>query len=444
MGDAGTASDAGTDGGVAPPPDAGADAGAPDSGGAGDAGLDGGGPDAGPRSLPTFVGIGERCKLISNRNLDDPTPNQTHARFNLRGTDLGVPVVHGTDLYFFFGDTAGAQVIWPLGPESLPDAVGYSGVPYPSVAQNPDLLCSNLKFLVTGGKSGTAQADWAGGHMTPPAGVPIAQFIQNPAGVRGANAFPNLPGDFEVPSGAFSHDGSMFVFYTIINHNPFEMRGSYLARWGAPSTTGQPNYQVLHHVDQRFNANGPMRGDFINIAAVVHEGFLYAYGTGEYRKSPVHLARKPLSAVATAGGFERYDAAARTWVAANTAGTTPIVTYPNIGELSVRYFPRVDRWVMIDQELTEIAVRFAEKPEGPWSAPKSIASMVDPVFRSTYCCVNNDCSGLRLMNCDRAGFYAPYLLPDELVHGDGSWSVTFLMSTWDPYNVALMRATFRG
>ena len=46
--------------------------------------------------------------------------------------------------------------------------------------------------------------------------------------------------------------------------------------------------------------------------------------------------------------------------------------------------------------------------------------------------------------CDHAGFYGTYLLPDVMVNADGSFSIAFMMSTWDPYNVDIMRATFAG
>src|SRR6185503_7992062 len=113
---------------------------------------------------------------------------------------------------------------------------------------------------------------------SPPPGHELAEFIHNPAGPRGENLFPYLPGDFEVPSGAFSYGGSIYVFYTIINQEPFEMRGSYLARWAAPSTTGLPSYDILYHVDERFDASGPLGGDFINIAALVDGDYVYVYG----------------------------------------------------------------------------------------------------------------------------------------------------------------------
>jgi hypothetical protein len=35
------------------------------------------------------------------------------------------------------------------------------------------------------------------------------------------------------------------------------------------------------------------------------------------------------------------------------------------------------------------------------------------------------------------------MLPDVVENPDGSFSISFLMSTWIPYNVALMTATFR-
>lgn len=400
-------------------------------------------PD-GPLPTPVFESLVERCKLISNRNIDDPTPNNTHFRANLRGTDLGIPVHHGTDLFVFFGDTAGAQTIWPLGVESLPDAVGYSAVPYADVAQDPSLLCTNFRFLLTGGKTGNVEGDFAGASMQPPPGHAIGEYIHNPAGPHGQNMFPNLPGDFEVPSGAFSHGGSIYVFYTIINQNPFEMRGSYLAKWDNPSTSGKPDYHILYHVDERFDANGPLRGDFINIAALVVDEYVYLYGTGPYRASPVHLARKLLANLGTEGGFESYDAATKNWVAAN-APAAPIVATPNIGELSVQYYPSIGRYVMLDQEVNignRIAARFAEKPEGPWSEGVTVATMSDPAFALKYCCVNNDCLGERLFNCDRAGFYGTYLLPDLSLKPDGTFALTFFMSTWDPYNVALMTATF--
>jgi len=333
--------------------------------------------------------------------------------------------------------------------------VGYASVTRAAVAADPSALCTKLRFLGGPPASGIGHAldnrierDFAGVSMTPPAGHALAEYIHNPAGARGANAFPNLPGDFEVPSGAFSRDGSIYVFYTtVVSPSTVEMKGSYLARWATPSTSGAPSYDILYGVDERFDAAGAMRGDFINIAPVVHGDFVYVFGTGEYRKSAVHLARKPLATLAQAGGFERFDALTKKWLPSNSAGAAPVVASAGIGEISVQYFPAINRFAMLDQEIVagnnQVLGRFATSLEGPWSDPVSVASLSDPAFRKQYCCVNLDCAGERLINCDRAGFYGAYLLPDVTTNPDRSFAIHFVISTWDPYNVALMSATFR-
>ncbi len=104
--------------------------------------------------------------------------------------------------------------------------------------------------------------------------------------------------------------------------------------------------------------------------------------------------------------------------------------------------------MMLDQEQSpstnRVVAHFAERVEGPWSDGVVVHDMGDPAFRAAYCCATTDaCPGEELFHCDRAGFYATYLLPDPILHDDGSFSVAYTMSTWDPYDVAVMEATFR-
>lgn len=402
---------------------------------------------AGPSALPSFKSLRQRCKLVSDRNLDDPTDNETHRRVNLRGTDLGIPIAHDNQLYFFFGDTAGSRGIWPLGPESLPDSVGFAS--YDAVKSNPDTLCNDLRFLSIATNQGGIERDFAPAAMTPPVGHSINEFIHNPSGPRGGNAFPTLPGDFEVPSGGFSHNGSIYLFYTTVDSpSVVEMKGSYLARWNSPSTDARPNYDILYAVDQRFDGNGPLRGDFINIAPLVVGDFVYLYGTGKYRQSDIHLARKRLDSLGEAGGYERFDATSGTWRPGNDASAKAVARTNGVGELSVRFFPNIRRYVMMDQEVApnnnRLVARFASAPEGPWSAPVQIASMSDQGFRNEYCCRSeSECIGRQMIFCPKAGFYGSYMLPDATENGDGSFTIDFTLSTWNPYNVALMSATFK-
>ena len=392
--------------------------------------------DAPPRKPVVLASTRQLCKLLSNRNTSDPTANDVQHRANVLGADLGIPVVHGTTFYLLFGDTIGYAGIW--GNESHPDAVGYGTATSAAILADPSLLCSGLRVLTLPPESSigptvdpTVVADFAGVAMTAPAGHDIGEYIKNPAG----GTFTNLPGDFEVPSGAFVHDGSIYVYYTtVVGPTDITMKGSYLARWAAPSTATIPAYDIFYAVDQRFDAMGPLGGHFINIAAAAHGEYVYLFGTGEFRASPVHLARQRLDALAT-HAIER-------------VGDGPIIDTPGHGETSVQYFAAVDRWMFLAEELTassnRIVARFADRPEGPWSDAIVVHDMADPGFLATYCCAQiDDCQGEQFFHCDRTGFYGAYLLPDVRVHADGTFTATYTLSSFDPYNVALFSATFR-
>ncbi len=404
------------------------------------------------RPIPVLDESGQLCKLLSNLNTSDPTANDVQHKANILGADLGIPVVHGSNLFIMFGDTIGYAGIWPPN-ESHPDSVAYGLDSAAAIAANPSLLCSRLRLLtlppgssIGPGIDSSVVADFAGVSMTAPTGHTLSEYIHFPAGPRAGPGFANLPGDFEVPSGAFSAGSSVYIFYTTVESpSDITMKGSYLARWNNPSTTGTPSYDILYAVDQRFDATGRLGGHFINIAAEPKGGYVYMFGTGDYRHSAVYLARAPI-AMLDVGTFEVFDAASASWMPAGSA-QTPIITPEGFGETSVRYFASIDRWMFLAEELlpgsNRIVARFADAPEGPWSEPITVHDMGDAQFRADHCCVpENSCTGVQFMNCARTGFYGTYLVPDVIQHADGSFSVTYTMSSFDPYNVALFSATF--
>ncbi len=407
-------------------------------------------PDA-PRPLPVVQQSTELCKLLNNLNVSDPTPNDVQFRSNVLGADLGISIENADQLYVFFGDTIGFAGIWGDG-QSHPDAVGYAMDPADMVAAHPELLCDRLGIVSLPPASSIGptidarvQADFAAGSMVAPAGHALGEYIHNPAG-SGSSRFTNLPGDFEVPSGGFSYAGSIYLFYTtVVSTSDVTMAGSYLARWDAPSASAIPSYQILYAVDERLDDHGPLYGDFINISAAAAGDYIYLFGTGAYRASPIHLARKPLASLATPGGFELFDAATGTWSAARGA---PIITAAGYGETSTRYFANLDRWMFLAEEevggANRIVARFADAPQGPWSDAIAIHDMADAAFRAIYCCApDNNCAGAEMMNCDRTGFYGTYLLP-AATDVAGGFAVTYTMSSFDPYNVALFQTSFAG
>ncbi len=386
------------------------------------------------------------CKLINEQHPSDPTANLTHTRANVLGTDLGIPLEHDGNVWIFFGDTVGYKGIWPFG-ESHPDAVGH--VAASALVADPSAACDELRFLrLSPGDSlgpsldPAVEADFASAHMAPPAGHDIGEFIKNPSG---DGSFKNLPGDFEVPSGALSHGADIYLFYTTVESpTNITMKASYLAKWSSPSTSGAPNYQILYGVDQRFDARGPLGGDFINIAATTDGTYAYLYGTGDYRASAVHLARKPLADLEAPGGFEVYDAASSTWFAAPHANA-PIIDVPGFGETSVQCSATMGRCMFLAEDSfagNRIVARFAATPEGPWSESVVVHDMSNPAFLAAHCCQQeNQCVGDQLFNCGKAGFYGTYLFP-HVAGTPSDFTVTYTMSTWDPYNVALFSARF--
>lgn len=378
-------------------------------------------PDAAPRALPMLEAASEICKLFSNANPSDPTANLTQYHANVRGADLGIPVVVGDRLYMLFGDTMGFAGIWGPG-ESHPDAVGYGLDP-----AHPATLCDGLHLLTLPPEASIGptvdsrvEADFAGAAMTAPPGHVLGEYIHYPAG-----GYANLPGDFEVPSGGFAIGDSLYALYTTVaGPGDVTMIGSYLARWDAPGTSGIPAYQIVGALADP---------DFINVAAVVAGDSVWLFGTGTFRTSPVHVARLPIAALATPAALERVDA--------------PIIAAPGYGETSVRYFAAIDRWMFLAEEqiggANRIVARFADAPTGPWSDAIAIHDMADPAFHAHYCCAIDDaCAGDEFMNCDHTGFYAAYLFPDVELGDGGRFTITYTLSSFDPYNVALFHATF--
>src|SRR5439155_21857902 len=163
---------------------------------------------------------------------------------NIRGTDLGIPLVTGTDLHVFFGDTMGYEGIWKPGED--PDSV--ARISASAVANDSTTLCRNLDFYSVPGASVAAgiESDFAAAWMTPPDGESLGSYIsQSPPG------FANIPGTFEVPSGALSHGGAAYIFYAgrVTFAGGAHATQSYLARWDSPGATTGPAYRILHEID---------------------------------------------------------------------------------------------------------------------------------------------------------------------------------------------------
>lgn len=400
---------------------------------------------------PTLIGREYLCKLISREQLEDPTENHTQTRFNLTGTDLGVPVVADDVLYLLFGDTIGYREIWPIGED--PDSLAW--IPLATVRADPTSVCRELEFLVTPDVPSVAAdvdlailRDFAGVFMQPPAGEAIETYVRQPAG-----PFSNMPGTFEVPGGALAVDGVVYVAYAgAVELQPrTRATRSYLARWDGRGE-GVPAYQIVRTIDAL--VDGALAGHFIQVAPVLQGETVYLFGTGDYRRSGVYLARVPVAGLTSGAGTEVFDAATNAWAAGPAVEAAPLFEGDGVGELGVQWIAEAGVYaLMYQRELHDgdaivdnrVVLRVASAPEGPWSEALTIVDMADPQFALQHCC-GVTCVGDQILHCEKAGLYATYLLPaiTTTVEADGlTLTLPFLASTWDPYNVALFAATVR-
>ena len=184
--------------------------------------------------------------------------------------------------------------------------------------------------------------------------------------------------------------------------------------------------------------------------------YVYAFGTPAGRTGSAFLSRVPEGAMTDLAQYEYWDG--DTWVRDNPAVAAPIIgdspnsaglfgfvrdvannpkffggwfaglvgakTGGNVSEMSVQYNEYLDKYVvMYGNGQNNVILRTAETPEGPWSAPVTVATSLQ-----------------------YPGLYAPLIHPlsgtgeltDELGDPDLS-NLYWNMSLWGNYNVVLMQ-----
>ncbi|MAQ14987.1 MAG: hypothetical protein CMN30_09370 [Sandaracinus sp.] len=395
------------------------------------------------------------CKLISGDESDRQSANRTHTRFNLRGTDLGTPAIVGDDLALFFGDTHGWQGIWAIGED--PDSI--ARVPLAAARSDLSTLCHQLQFLVTNDEPSVAAdtdptvlRDFDGAYLTAPPGQSIRDYIDRPVPFFETSTG-SFAGSFEVPAGALGRGDQAFVFWATRpgTREIGPMRLSFVARWDGGHRAAQ---QILYPLDD-LDRDRSLGGHFLQVSPVEHEGYVYLFGTGEYRRDGVHVARKPSSTMETAGSIELFDPRTGAWVEPSSMDADARASIPavfeedvrGIGELGVQYVADPGIFVMMFQQLSDssagnhMVLAVAQEPQGPWFSTRVI-TMHDPAFQAEHCCLGDTCPGNRILHCDRAGLYAIYPLPliEVSRSSDGVLlDVPFTASTWQPYNVVLFR-----
>jgi hypothetical protein len=366
------------------------------------------------------------CQLTGEFDLERQqfTLNRTESRVGLAGTDLGVSFEHNGRLYFLFGDT------WPT------EGAGYNSYR----PRDGDSIASTLD--------------------TNPEDCIDLQFVTAPDGWYLSPQVPGISlGNFEVPIAGFSANGKMYVFFST-DHSEQQVMG----RTVLASLSDDEARSPFHYV---YEAS---RDKFINISPVIVNNAdipglpdrqgqgLLMWGSGRYRQSDPYLAYVPLSTVEDKQTW-RYFAGMEAgslqpvW-STKESDAMPLFVQPCIGELSVAWNSFLQKWLMLYNcdSPRGINFRVADQPWGPWSPP---AVLFDPWADGGYCHFMHadscECDSVydSMFDSDRprqwewGGEYGPYQIPRYTTGDATSTTIYYTMSTWNPYQVVLMKSTLR-
>ncbi|WP_166351993.1 DUF4185 domain-containing protein [Phytoactinopolyspora limicola] len=193
-------------------------------------------------------------------------------------------------------------------------------------------------------------------------------------------------------------------------------------QWGPPGEW-DTNYAAIAYSDDNgenwVTAGGPQwdnptgNNPFQMGAFVRHGGYVYLFATPNGRNDDAYVARVSENSVLTKSAYTYWNGSA--WVSGADTQAVPVIDGP-VAELSVRYDPERQKWITVYMRGTDIVLRSADTPTGPWSSPQVVVSDAD--YPGPY-----------------GGFIHPWSSGDDLY---------FALSQWNPYNVYLMRVTLDG
>jgi hypothetical protein len=438
-----------------------------------------GGPFSAEEAPPLRLigGVEKVCQLTGETDWQTgrPTAAKTLSNFGLDATDLGYPIEHMGKLILMFGDS------WP--PRRLAKAIDDSfpgdavGVVSRREAPSDDGKCLELEIQDEPG--------------------PAKLFA--PATVTGPHQVHQ--GFFNVPSGGISVGGRLYAFFWTDHCSlPQPLDASPEDPLARPAANGEcPESEALNSIGKSVMAQSEDDARTFSHVTAMPPGFVYAIavdtelepGLPDEQRSPIFIfgapryrASVPYLAEATPETFSdpkswRYFigrdvdgrpkwAPYQEWAVAGSAadpapsgwrppGTPEIFSDDSgseacVGELSITFNRPLGSWLMLYNCRGEIEARVAPAPWGPWSAPTGIIRPADGV-ECRFLMSPGGCGDRRDFwtggqngRFVGGGFYAPFVLDRYTEPGPGpsrSAVIYWLVSTWNPYEVSVMRTTLQ-
>ncbi|KPJ56223.1 MAG: hypothetical protein AMJ42_05580, partial [Deltaproteobacteria bacterium DG_8] len=367
-------------------------------------------------------------------NFNQPTINLTDTRYGVVGTDLGSSFKHDGKIYFLFGDTYPSTII-PR-PEAA-DSIAYTEETYPN-------NCLNLTFN-TG----------IDGKFDPPT-VLFPGFDQ---------------GGCSVPVEGLSYNGDMYVYFITGDLCDDHLGECYLAK----SLNDGHTFLLLYKlsVDYKFlkvqvevveNSDDIQYNGIRQLLPtnVQNQPVLFIWGSGKHREGNPYLAYMPLEDIENKSEIRYYtgtDASGIPQWSTSGSEAVPLFTHPCVGDPSVSWNPFLKKWLMLYtcSDPRGVNFRVADYPWGTWSETQVLFDANEdnglcyfmhkydcPDAGSgcdqNYDCLQEDKNGNRC--CRGGGAYGPYVISDFSEGLEGIYTtIYFTLSTWNPYQVMLMKST---
>jgi hypothetical protein len=420
-----------------------------------------------PAEAITFRGRSEKvCQLTGDKDRERHTSTTSlTSRFGLETVDLGFPVEGGRQLSFLFGDASSFKHETNL--EAPPDdAFGWTG---DTLAPTPD-QCIHLEL-----------------NSSPSSLLPGARALVPPV------VSPPIPqGLFNVPSSGFWTPQGLYGIFWTDHYNPTSNPSDKHDPAANPigravltrSTDNGRTFQQLERgrIPRPFVYTASVNTDQLSDLPAEQRVGVLVFGVPCYRQSTPYLASVPTSQVDDVSNwryFQGTTGGAPTWgdnpIAATPvfdSGTDKLHGSPEciwtnqkppetgcIREFSVGWISGIQRWVMLygcDAERGSdlepgVRLRVAKTPWGPWSDPSTIFSRDNEVGDHGTCHFMHRsgspaCDDLGGDHGDDIGGpYAPFLLSRYSQVGfrgsDGTAGARlfYLLSTWNPYQVVVMK-----
>jgi hypothetical protein len=193
------------------------------------------------------------------------------------------------------------------------------------------------------------------------------------------------------------------------------------------------------------------RDKFINVSFWSADGWLYIYGSGDYRKSSVYLARvnpMNLGDPSQLQYFVGTDLAGQPQWSPRESDAVSLFHHDVVGEFSVAYLAPVNQYVMLYNSSAPrgIMMRSAKTPWGPWSEGAIIWEPWRDNGYGHFMHISSKFKGRSDTFSDPrrddqwGGEYGPYIMARYTSESNGWFRIYFTMSTWNPYQVVVMRS----